>query len=799
MQNLFVRYTFLLLNISALFFVNSNRGICAENQPQLQVQVGLAGTYKVGCWTEVRIEAEGDQNQQYLAEVEVIDADGNLVQFQSAAFRARANGKISVAVPVHIGRIHTRFTARLFEISKTKQPKKSSPTVALKKLVAEHRVSPDETTELTQFQPLYVAVGKVGEISVTQQFVDKLHVQELKTLSELPVNTLCWQGIDSLIYEGKKLDGPDAGAAIERLIEWTQSGGRLIVFPGTDAEAFMMSHLAKSLPVTFSGIAQVRDFSRLESYVEEPARIRNRTAFTIPRVTQFDGISIVESLSGPLVIRCPWGFGRVTVIGINLNHKNFQQWQALPQLYRMLAELPEIGEKKTKTNSKLLTQAGLTDLKTQWDAALSNFHFRTPSVWIPLGYLLLAALLVGPFDYFLVRHILKRPWMTWFTFPILIALLAFWGINGVASQYSITSNQYSISSKLKEKQMGDSEDAVGNQCLVIDYAADVKRERHFGYVKLFCEETGRYDIESEIEIPLENARSTGLFTPAAIPEQSFRGYYRESGIHLDQAAYQVSPLKMESLSTPIYNRSTVLFEITGSNKIGTPKVNSEATTEKEKHKKKTNTQVIEHQLASSGRNQLGGKLTYRLNVPLSNWILAYGKLIYYVDSENSLAELNSGETIQLPSLAVNQKEFTAFMTGKTTQAVKRKTGVGEDMLVRRKNYDPFSSDLTSILRTTTFHETIGGQQYTSLTNIDLISWDFSPLLKLNRAILIGQLKQPFMETRVNGQVVKTFNDSSYLRIVIPVEQDIAEIDRLPDYGKEKEALRKGSSQSESSE
>ncbi len=772
MQKQILRNSFWLFHFLLLFFLSPNCGVYAETQSNLQVQVGLAGTYKVGCWTEVRLTAKGEKGESYRAEVEVIDADGNRVQFQSDTVHVGDDEKVSVAVPVHVGRIHSRFTVRLYELSDS----------SAKRLVVEHRVPQEDTTELTQFQPLYVAVGEVGEISVTQQFVERLSVQKIKSLADLPANILCWQGIDSLIYEARQDNDSASRAAVDKLIEWTHTGGHLIVFPGEDAEPFMKSRLAKNLPVTFSGIAQVRDFSRLESYVKEPTRIRNRSALTIPRVLQFDGVTVVETLSGPLIIRCPWGLGRVTVVAVNLNHKIFQKWQALPQLYRKLAELPEKGEKKTKANSKLLTQAGLTDLKTQWDAALSDFHLRTPSVWIPLSYLLLAALLVGPFDYFLVRHFLKRPWMTWFTFPVLVALLAFWGINGVASQYS-------MSDRTGDEETEAFADIVGNQSLVIDYACDVNRERHFGYVKLFCNETGRYDVSSKLAIPLKNIRSSGLFTPAAIPEQSFRGYYRESGMHLDQAAYQVSPDEMKSLATPIYNRSTVLFEIFGSNKTVAQNTFSAAVKDGEKQIEQIDSPVIEHQLSSSGRNQLKGKLTYRLDVPVSQWILAYGKLIYYVSSDHPLAELNSGEVVQLPSHAVNQKEFSAFLTGKRSETVKRKTGIGEDILIRRENYDPFSTDITSILRTTTFHEMIGGQQYTSLTNVDLNSWDFSPLLKLNRAILIGELKDPAMKTEVNGQDVVTINNSCFLRIVIPVKQDIVEIDRLPDYGKEKEKSR----------
>ena len=754
------RSLLLLVGMAIVLSITTQPGHAAQSQPELNVQIGVAGTYMIGCWTEVRVQTTGVPDQLHLVQVSVLDADGNIVQYRSVPNKADSTGKISANVPVHIGRVNTRFTVSLFEVAGS-----AAQNTNENKLLREIRIPIEQTTELTQFQPLYVAVGKVEGISVTTEFVDKLHVQSIDNLSELPKNPLCWQGIDTLLYETKQLSGSQAQGLIDRLTQWVQQGGHLVVFPGSDPEDFMKSRLAQSLPVTFDGIAQVRDFSRLESFVGEPTRIRNRTAVSIPLAKEFDGKIIVNGLSGPLIIRCPWGLGRVTVVGVNLNERFLQQWDALPQLYRLLAELPETGEKKSVANSKLLTKAGLTDFKTQWDAALSDFQIQTPSVWLPLGCLLLAALLVGPFDYFLVKHVLKRPWLTWITFPSLIVLLVAWGILGIDPRYS------SIT-EAEGKQVNNSKAVIANQCMVIDYAADTNFVRHAGYVKLFCNETGRYNIESEVRIPFGNANSAGLFAPGAVPEQSFRGYYRESGIHLDQTNYQVEPSRLKSLSTPIYESSTALFEITGSNRVTASEL-----------AKENNQPVIDHQLVSSNTNHLKGTLTHHLDNSITDWILVYGKIVYFVDEDHPLAELDPAEPLRLPSRSITQKEFTSFITGTTKEVVEHKKGPGEDLMVQRKDYDPFSTNLTSILRTVSFHETIGGKEYTSLTNIELNTWDFTPLLKLNRAILIGRLKDSTIETTVNGQSVKMLKNNCYIRLVIPVEQNLETLDRLPNYNK----------------
>jgi len=332
---------------------------------------------------------------------------------------------------------------------------------------------------------------------------------------------------------------------------------------------------------------------------------------------------------------------------------------------------------------------------------------------------------------------------------------------------------------------------MANQCLVIDYATDTQTERYFGYAKLFCEETGRYDIKTQLKNPVkDDVASRELFGPGAVPEQSFRGYYRESGIHFDQTDYQVFPTKLESQSTPVYEGSTALFEITGANEksliANVPKTGSKTdlTTKKAPDVRSSKKQdpIVVASLSSSSTNHLKGKLTHHLNEPITDWILVYGKIVYFVKKDNPMFDLDPAERIELPNRRIRQREFSSFMTGTTSELIRRGKSIDEELLVQRQNYNPFSTDLTTILRTMTFFDAIGGQQYTSLTNRELSSWDFSRLLELHRAVLIGRLKKPALQTTVDGKPVRVINNDCFLRLVIPVRQGAAELERLPDYG-----------------
>ena len=84
------------------------------------------------------------------------------------------------------------------------------------------------------------------------------------------------------------------------------------------------------LPVKLNGQTQVSPFDSLESFTGGSHQVAFEN--TPARVAKFEEIEarggkvIASTLSTPLVVRGPYGFGRVTVIGLDVDTKPFAGW-----------------------------------------------------------------------------------------------------------------------------------------------------------------------------------------------------------------------------------------------------------------------------------------------------------------------------------------------------------------------------------------------------------------------------------------------------------------------------------------
>jgi len=713
---------------------------------EVSAQVGLKNTYKIGCWTEVRIQAPLSAGVSYLAEVSVLDADGNHARFIDEPVNADEAGRYQTIVPVLVSRLGSDFEINIFEVDGDR--KKGS-------LAARTRLSTADLTALTQSEPWLVAVGRVDNIEITSEFVSQLQVTSVEGIDVLPENTLSLSGVNVIIYG---VTGNER-TALQRLKGWVNAGGHLVAFPDVPTEEFLTTPFAEMIPATFDQTAQIRDLSRLESFVGEASRLRVNRTLSIPRLVDFPGETLVGGLTGALAARMPWGLGTLTFCTLNLNEDVLQDWEALPQLFRVLADFQAYDDRVSTTSTNLLTQAGLSDFKTQWDAGLSDFGLMTPSVWIPLSLLLAAALLVGPVDYFVVRHVLKKPGLTWITLPVLVLLTVGWGI------YSAAQQKVPLSGNAGRQERA----ALVNQAVVADYAGDTKTERYRRFIKILVPETGRFDVATSMKLPFSANTPQQQTALSSVPESTFRGYYRASGTHLDQTSYQVHPLEGTLDGVPVHERSTLLLETSGAS---TPvDIDTDSTF------------AVTSDLSGTVSSQLKGTLSHSLDGDITNWLLAYDKLVFFVNDDHPLATLSPGEVLELPGSSILQRELTAFLTGTTKLMVKRKSGVGEDLIIRRRDYDPFSRDLEYILSLLTFYEIVGGEEYTKLSNIELTDWDLSESIALKRAVLIGKMTGDRPQPSVEGETVITNSDVTFVRFVLPVAQSGQALDRLPQYDK----------------
>ena len=110
-----------------------------------------------------------------------------------------------------------------------------------------------------------------------------------------------------------------------------------------------------------------------------------------------------------------------------------------------------------------------------------------------------------------------------------------------------------------------------------------------------------------------------------------------------------------------------------------------------------------------------------------------------------------------------------YLTGATQSFVETQSGRLEELRTEHADYDPLNRDPLDILRMLTFHGEAGGTLYTGLGNGALRQLDWSPLLDLNRAVLIGRIRKPLTHWKVDGQTVDPDQSSTFVRIVLPVK------------------------------
>ncbi len=139
-------------------------------------------------------------------------------------------------------------------------------------------------------------------------------------------------------------------------------------------------------------------------------------------------LSVTANL--PLVIRGPHGFGRVTVIAIDVDQKPFSAWPDRALFWARALDLRPQRADQTNSPGNLgggsrFYQSGVSDLSSQLRIALEQF----PGVrLIPFGwvafFIFLYILLIGPGDYFFLKKVLKRMELTWITFPTIVVTVS---------------------------------------------------------------------------------------------------------------------------------------------------------------------------------------------------------------------------------------------------------------------------------------------------------------------------------------------------------------------------------------
>ena len=189
---------------------------------------------------------------------------------------------------------------------------------------------------------------------------------------------------------------------------------------------------APILPGLPSGQERFTSLEALDTFVGSSKRITPPGTEPV-MVTKLEevkerGGKILSSVTSnlPVVIRGVYGFGRVTLITIDVDQKPFSDWPDRSLFWTQAMDLKRSPIDQTAAGAGMgrasgYNTYGVSDLSTQLRVALEQF----PGVkLIPFGwvafFIFLYILLIGPGDYFFLKKVLKRMELTWITFPTIV-------------------------------------------------------------------------------------------------------------------------------------------------------------------------------------------------------------------------------------------------------------------------------------------------------------------------------------------------------------------------------------------
>ncbi|HEY1379619.1 MAG TPA: hypothetical protein VGF55_22640 [Gemmataceae bacterium] len=265
-------------------------------------------------------------------------------------------------------------------------------------------------------------------------------------VAELPTQWFGYAGADVVILSTSDRDfttalvsDPVRSAA---LAEWVRRGGRLAV-SGRNLEVLAgAAELAALLPVDVGKQYQAPSLTvtwreggvHHETALADPdpakslalRQLTPRDKPPRPHRVLVDGPRDVPDAT-PVVVQGPYGLGRVTVVGMDLDQPPFTRWAGQADFWKQLLARsgPRIPDSAI-ANPNIIRYAGQQDPSADGELRTINSQLEAfegvPVIsfgWVAL-FILLYILVVGPLDYLFLKKVVKRLELTWVTFPTVV-------------------------------------------------------------------------------------------------------------------------------------------------------------------------------------------------------------------------------------------------------------------------------------------------------------------------------------------------------------------------------------------
>ncbi len=698
----------------------------------LSVSVGFDQSFKVGQWTPI-VVANVSTNAQ-VCEAIVIDPDGVGVSHPLTRQVAEGTSGTSRWIGVvRSGRLDGELEVRVRNGSSTPlQSQKLLASRVPKSTVPDSDASdPNTCFPLRQSEPVWLEIGTAVELLKPVGALHAIRSESFPDIVEIP-----WalDGVDGIWVTSRAMLSEAARVELER---WLRRGGHLVVTIATDIDEFQQTPWAGVLKSVVEPRARTRttDLSGIEGFTVHGRKIlgANRAPVPVTTLSRSEGQILASCLEGPLLTRASFGFGLITVFGIDPTVTPMSRWDGRSNFVkRLLLSRTDTESTKSPVRSSL-SQSGITDLASQWRAAAIHIpEVARPTLWGALGLLLVYAAVIGPLDYLLVHKLLKRPHWTWASLPLLVAVTSFgtvWLARAANGDVA----------KLTQLDVVDI-DAVRQEVLARSWATAYATENTLWHVEA-------------APTRLSANHPQKVLSWLGFPENASGGMYRDSGFEIGHAIARSAVDRSSLDGIPVAQWSS-------------KSLTSEAIWTSERP-------LIESQLTSTVAGELDGPVVHHLPFDLLDWVVVIDKWIYRPHPRFGEAATiwRAGQPWTPKDERNYGRELRGFLQRTTATKKHGKNGsVQEDVLVEKERYNPLVLDPADILQMMTLHESAGGKLYTGLDHHSLTAFDVTPLLSLDRAIVIARVTEPTTEWQFNGEARRPTRHHGFVRFVLPVQR-----------------------------
>lgn len=529
----------------------------------------------------------------------------------------------------------------------------------------------------------------------------------------------------------------------QALREWVRQGGHLVIAVGQNWQSVKDSPLEPLLPGVPSGRIELSDPGLIDQFAGTGNKpILPPDSKTRLLVTKFEGwearggIPLAASSTTPLVLRGPYGFGRVTMLGLDVDQKPFASWEDKKLYWDKVLDLRGRGNNvvDANPNSNQFYRSASNDLSTKLNASLQRF----PGVrLVPFGWVaflvFLYILLIGPGDYLFLRKVVKRMEMTWITFPaivITVSALAY------AAAYYLKGTELKI-----------------NKIDAVDVDQTTGLIRGTTWLTLFSPQNRDYDVGID-PLPPENEPVAELLAPESSPKtanaETITTWFGAAdnpfgggnGMSMDGRGYSYAPMsepeELTAVRIPIW--STKSFTGRWSSSTTVP--------------------LLESDLIPDGPDRIRGTVTNVSKRSFKGAVLFFGRYVYLLNdiAPGATAVLGEGQTL------------AGYMDG-----LSRGVATAEDAIAqgRSPSQDPSQMDVErpDLVRTIMFHDGLGSRA-NGMPNVALRSLDLTDHLDLRRPILVTSVDGPGARLRLKGNAnPPKVAQTTVLRVILPLKPE----------------------------